>query len=210
MSEDQNKAQVGSAASDEEREAKRKAAAEARAARAAAKAAASEAQEPEPKPPSPRQGELDGIVALLKREIGEEAIVEASINELNGDMPMVEVRSEYWLEAARLLKGHGDMNYRYLRNVSGVDYESHLEVVYCLLSLDSGRDCAVKVKTDRTAPSIPSITPLWSAANWNEREIFDLLGIDFPGHPDLRRIMMPDDWDGHPLRKDYIPLDPEV
>jgi NADH-quinone oxidoreductase subunit C len=66
------------------------------------------------------------------------------------------------------------------------------------------------VKTNREEASIPSVTLLWSTANWNEREIFDLLGIDFPGHPDLRRIMMPDDWVGYPLRKDYVSIDPEV
>jgi NADH (or F420H2) dehydrogenase, subunit C len=113
----------------------------------------------------------------------------------------------HWPAAARLFKERG---YRYLRNVSGVDYETHLEVVYFLLDIERKQDAAVKLRTDREAASIPSATPVWATANWNEREIYDLLGVDFPGHPDLRRIMMPDDWAGHPLRKDYEPLDPEV
>ncbi|MNG35626.1 NAD(P)H-quinone oxidoreductase subunit J [compost metagenome] len=83
-------------------------------------------------------------------------------------------------------------------------------MAYHLLSLPHKHEYCVKVKTDRDQPSIPSVTPVWATANWNEREVYDLLGIDFPGHPNLVRIMMPDDWVGHPLRKDYEPLDPEV
>lgn len=98
----------------------------------------------------------------------------------------------------------------YLRNVSGTDQETHLEVAYHMLSLETKQDYCFKVKTEREAAAIPSVTPVWPTANWNEREIYDLLGIHFHGHPDLRRIMMPDDWVGHPLRKDYEPFDPEV
>src|SRR5512142_960067 len=62
---------------------------------------------------------------------------------------------------------------------------------------------APKVEADRAAPSVPTVEGVWKTANWFEREIFDLFGVDFPGHPDLRRLMLPDDWVGHPLRKDY-------
>ncbi|WP_274654280.1 NADH-quinone oxidoreductase subunit C [Paenibacillus humicola] len=196
-------------AADPEREAKLKAAAEARAARAAVKAGAGAAPA-EPKPPSPKQPELDEIVRLLRTHVHDGAVEEAVINEMNGDLPTVTVKADYWSEAARLLKTDSSLGFHYLRNVSGVDYESYMEVVYHLVSLETKREAAVKVKTDREEPSVPSATPVWATANWNEREIFDLLGIDFPGHPDLRRIMMPDDWVGHPLRKDYEPLDPEV
>jgi NADH-quinone oxidoreductase subunit C len=67
---------------------------------------------------------------------------------------------------------------------------------------------AVRVETDRKAPSIPSVSSVWPAADWHEREAYDLMGIDFAGHPDQRRILCPDDWEGHPLRKDYdFPLE---
>lgn len=202
-----------SPAVDAAREAKLKAAAEARAARAAAKAAEAEAAEvppEEPKPPSPRQKELDGLTELLRQEVAEGAVEDAYLNELNADMPVVVISNQYWREAARLLKGHGQLQFNYLRNVSGVDYETHMEVVYHMISLGSKREVAIKIKTDREAAAVYSAAPVWATANWNEREIFDLLGVDFPGHPDLRRIMMPDDWVGHPLRKDYESLDSEV
>ncbi|MBB6691742.1 NADH-quinone oxidoreductase subunit C, partial [Cohnella xylanilytica] len=161
-------------------------------------------------PPSPNQPRLDRAVQLLRELVAEDAVEEASINEPNDHLPTLVIKNEHWPAAARLFRSHPELNVNYLRNVAGVDHETHMEVVYHLLSLDSGHVYAAKVRTDRAAPSVPSATPVWETANWNEREIYDLLGIEFPGHPDLRRIMMPDDWVGHPLRKDYVPLDPEV
>lgn len=169
-----------------------------------------QAEAPPPKPPSPGQERLDRAVRLLRELVAEDAVEAASINEANGHLPTIVVKNERWPQAARLFRSHGELNANYLRNVAGVDYETHMEVVYYLLNMASGHNYAVKVRTGREAPSVPSATPVWETANWNEREIYDLLGIDFPGHPDLRRIMMPDDWEGHPLRKDYVPLDPEV
>jgi NADH-quinone oxidoreductase subunit C len=165
--------------------------------------------QPEGKAPSPNQPKLDRLVRLIKEHVAEEAVEEAYINELDRHLPCVVIKSEHWLACAKFLKD-GELKLNYLRNVSGVDRETHMEVVYHLLSLDTKEDYCVKVKTDRDQPSVPSVTPVWQTANWNEREIYDLLGIDFPGHPDLRRIMLPDDWVGHPLRKDYQPIDPEV
>jgi NADH-quinone oxidoreductase subunit C len=180
--------------------------------RAAAKATGEgeAAEEEPPKPPSPSQPRLDRVVAILHELVAKDAVEEAYINEANDHLPTLVVKNERWQEAAKLFRNHEELSCNYLRNVSGVDYETHLEVVYYPLNMDSRHTYCIKVKTDREQPSVPSVTPIWETANWNEREIYDLLGIDFPGHPDLRRIMMPDDWIGHPLRKDYVPLDPEV
>ncbi|WP_193394527.1 NADH-quinone oxidoreductase subunit C, partial [Paenibacillus sp. A3] len=198
------------APSDAEKEAKAKAAAEARAARANARAAKAEGAEPEaPKEPSPNQPLVDRLVAILK-DFREDAVEEAFINEKDGHIPYVIVKAEAWPDVAELLRTHEELKLNYLRNVSGIDMETHMEVAYHIISLETKRNYCVKVKTDRESPSIPSVTPIWPTANWNEREVYDLFGIDFPGHPDLRRIMMADDWIGHPLRKDYEPLDPEV
>lgn len=165
---------------------------------------------PKPKEPSPKQPVLDQLVALLKAEVGEDAVEEAAINEVNDHLPTVTVKNDYWLVAAQLLREHKDWSCDYLRNLSGIDQETHLEVIYHLINLSTKAEVAVRIKTDREVPSIASVTPIWPTADWNEREVYDLLGISFPGHPDLRRIMMPDDWVGHPLRKDYVPLDSEV
>ncbi|TVX89492.1 NADH-quinone oxidoreductase subunit C [Paenibacillus agilis] len=156
------------------------------------------------------QARLDRLVEQLKHDIAEGAVEEAVINEVNGHLPTITVKKGHWLAAAHWLQVNKDWSCDYLRNLAGVDLGDELEVVYHLISLQTRREIAVHVKTEREQPSIPSVTPLWPTANWNEREVYDLLGIDFPGHPDLRRIMMPDDWVGHPLRKDYDPSDSEV
>jgi NADH-quinone oxidoreductase subunit C len=153
---------------------------------------------------------LDRVALLLGETVGNDAVELAQINQLGSGIPTITVRSDQWAKAAETLKLHPETAFNYLRNVSGVDQETHLEVAYHLINLTSKHELCVKVKTNREEASIPSVTLLWSTANWNEREIFDLLGIDFPGHPDLRRIMMPDDWVGYPLRKDYVSIDPEV
>ena len=211
---------------DADREAKRRAAEEARAARAAARAAraagagagaegqegsaAGEAAEAKPKEPSPNQPKLDRLVEILTEALGSGAVEKAWINEHSKDMPTVEIRADRWLECARVLRDHPELKLTYLSNVAGVDAETHMEVVYHLISLEAKVLYGFKVKTDRDDPSVPSVAAIWPGADWQEREIYDLLGIRFPGHPNLRRIMLPDDWVGHPLRKDYAPIDPEV
>jgi NADH-quinone oxidoreductase subunit C len=198
----------------EAREAAKAAAAHARAAGAAAPAAGktgeAQAAEAAPKPPSPNQPRLDRAAAIIRSQVAEDAVEEAYINELNGDLPTLVIKRDHWLETARLFRDHEELGCAYLRNITGVDYETYMEVVYFPLNMQKHEMYCVKVRTDREQPSVPSVTPIWETANWNEREIFDLLGIDFPGHPKLTRIMLPDDWVGHPLRKDYVPLDPEV
>lgn len=204
----------GEGDADAEKEAKAKAAAEARAARAAARAGktegAGDGTPAEPKPPSPKQPLLDRAVQLIREHVSAEAVVEAFINERDRDLPVLSIRGEDWAQTALFLRDNEELSLNYLRNLSGVDYETYMEVVVYLISLDKKQDYCVKVKTDRNEPSVPSVTPVWETANWQEREVYDLLGIDFPGHPDMRRIMLPDDWVGHPLRKDYEPIDPEV
>ncbi|WP_438435112.1 NADH-quinone oxidoreductase subunit C [Gorillibacterium sp. sgz500922] len=171
-------------------------------------AAAKEAEPPAPA--DPRQERLAELAALLNGELGEGTVLEAALNELDGGRAYLRLEAERLAAAARLLRDRPELAFDYLRGMAGTDYETHLEVVYILRSLASGEELALKARTDREAPSIPSITPVWATANWHEREIYDLLGIEFPGHPDLRRILLPDDWVGYPLRKDYEPLDPEV
>jgi len=97
-----------------------------------------------------------------------------------------------------------DHGYNYLMNLSAIDYKDKFAVVYNLYSPKAGKKISLKVFLVRENPSLPSIASILPAANWHEREAYDLMGIKFTGHPDLRRILLPDDWVGHPLRKDYV------
>lgn len=96
-----------------------------------------------------------------------------------------------------------DLTMDFLSCLSGVDYQTHFAVVYHLRSLQKKFEIMVKAVLDRDKPVVASVSELWADAGWFEREIYDLLGIHFNGHKDLRRLMMPADWIGHPLRKDY-------
>jgi len=101
------------------------------------------------------------------------------------------------------MKEKKDEGYDMLLMVTGVDYVDHLEVVYHLLSTKDGRRLLVKTKTDG---EVDSVTGIWPGANWHERETYDLVGIRFRNHPNLKRILLPEGWVGHPLRKNY-PMD---
>ena len=101
------------------------------------------------------------------------------------------------------LKERKEEGFDTLLMITGVDYRDHLEVVYHLLSTRTNERLVVKTKTDG---EVDSVTPLWKGANWHERETWDLVGIKFRNHPNLRRILLAEGWVGHPLRKDY-PMD---
>jgi len=88
--------------------------------------------------------------------------------------------------------------------LSGVDLLDRFRVVYHLFSFTHRHTFVVKTEVSRRDPRVPSVALIWRGARWFEREAFDLFGIEFDGHPDLRRILMPDDWEGHPLRKDFV------
>lgn len=163
--------------------------------------------EPEPAP-SPEQAKVRALAELIRLAVHEEAVEEAFVNEKDGNRMCLVVRPEHWPDVARLLKTRE--NFAYLRSLAGVDHETHMEVVYHLVSLETRENVCVKVRTSRETPTVPSVVSVWTTADWHEREAYDLLGIRFAGHPDLRRILLPDDWVGHPLRKDYEPHDPEV
>ena len=110
-----------------------------------------------------------------------------------------------WSEAADFLKHDRDLLFDGLMCVVGVDYPSEnlLRCVYLLYSYTHRHRISVKIEVPRDAPDLPTAVPTWAHANWMEREAYDLLGLNFIGHPDLRRVLLPDDWVGHPLRKDY-------
>lgn len=116
----------------------------------------------------------------------------------------VEVARDRILEVARFLKGP-PLSYLLLSDVTCADFPEHPErfrVAYHLYSLETGSRLRLRVWAGRE-PEVESVTSVWGTANWHEREVYDMFGVRFRNHPDLARILMPLDWEGHPLRRDY-------
>ncbi|MBI1977612.1 MAG: NADH-quinone oxidoreductase subunit C [Candidatus Omnitrophica bacterium] len=115
------------------------------------------------------------------------------------------VPKERWLQIAKVLKEEPEYRFDYLSCLTGVDYKQYLEVAYHLYSIEKKEGpLSVKVRTDLEKAALPSVTPIWRSAEFQEREAYDLVGIHFEGHPDPRRILMWDEFQYHPLRKDYV------
>jgi NADH-quinone oxidoreductase subunit C len=120
--------------------------------------------------------------------------------------PRVHIDAGSWRALAEYLRNEPKLKFNWLANLSGVDYvaDDKMAVVYDLWSFELKHTFAVKVFCPRELPHVPTVVDIWAAADWNEREAFDMFGIVFDGHPDLRRILCADDWEGYPLRKDYV------
>jgi NADH-quinone oxidoreductase subunit C len=120
--------------------------------------------------------------------------------------PRVHLDAPDWREVAEFLRNDPQLQLDWLANLSGVDYvaDDKLCVVYDLYSFDHKHEFAVKVYMPRDNPHVATVCDLWRAADWHEREAYDMFGIVFDDHPDLRRILCADDWVGYPLRKDYV------
>jgi len=115
------------------------------------------------------------------------------------------VKSEFLLDTATFLKDIAGLDFDYLTSITAVDYYDYFEVVYQLISLNHNHSLVVKTRCySRDNPAIPSVVSLWRGADFQEREIYDLMGITFDGHPNLKRIVLWDGFQGHPLRKDYL------
>jgi len=114
-------------------------------------------------------------------------------------------------ELLKVMEGLKAEGYDYLNNLTAVDYPEYFEVVYHLFSYEeTGKKSVIKCRVEnKKDPQVPSVCSVWNSANWQEREVYDLMGVTFTGHPNLKRILLTDDFVGHPLRKDYQ-LDGEV
>jgi len=119
------------------------------------------------------------------------------------------VPREQLLDVCRWLRDNPEFDMSYLSFVSAIDWPDRFEVVYHLTSVNRRHGVTLKTPIPKERPAMPSVVELWPGADWHEREAYDLFGIVFEGHPDLRRIMMSADWKGHPLRKDYVYEDPQ-
>jgi NADH-quinone oxidoreductase subunit C len=124
--------------------------------------------------------------------------------DLEGKEPSLPVKAEAIQEVCQFLRDEERLKFDYLNCLSGVDRKDHLAVAYHLESLQHKHAVALKVEdVDREDPKVPSVSGIWGGADWHEREAYDLVGIVFEGHPNLVRILCAEDWEGHPLRKDY-------
>ncbi|EEM68934.1 NADH (Or F420H2) dehydrogenase, subunit C [Bacillus thuringiensis serovar andalousiensis BGSC 4AW1] len=167
-------------------------------------------EEPKQEEPSVNEPYLNQYVEVIKGKIGEDILVDSYINKLSKDVPTLVVEPAKYYEVMELLRFHEGLAFDYMSELHATDFVTHMEVYVHLFSYGKKQSVVVKVKLDREAPQVESVTALWKGADWPEREAYDLLGIVFKGHPNLSRILMPDDWVGHPLRKDYEPYDVEV
>ena len=154
--------------------------------------------------PSPNQPLLDKYIKVIEEHLGNEVIEESYINRLSKDVPTLVIKKEAYYKVAEFLKYNERLGFDYLSELHGTDFETHMEVYAYLYSYRNKQGLAVKVKLDRDQPKIDSIVSLWAGADWPECEAYDLLGIVFTGHPNLHRIMLGENWVGHPLRKDYV------
>jgi NADH-quinone oxidoreductase subunit C len=145
---------------------------------------------------------LDPKLTALKAEI-QPLLGPAAVFELQGTLPAFRVPAPEFHAAALKLKAAG---FDYLLLLTATDYpaEQRFEMVYALSNFDDARELSLVTDLQRDAPSVETVSDLWAGAEWHEREVYDLFGIRFAGHPDLRRILLDDTWEGHPLRKDYV------
>ena len=127
--------------------------------------------------------------------------------DLEGTEPTTTIEADSIVDICNYLKSENELQFTSLVCLSGVDFEDKMEVVYHLHSLLHNHTVTLKVELPRENPKVSSVSSVWKAADWHEREAFDMYGIVFDGHPDLRRILLPDDWEGYPLRKDHVDAD---
>ena len=168
---------------------------------------------------------IEEIHALLLEQFGDKVVKDIQADGLDG---WIEVAADSIVDVGTFLRDHDQTRLEHLNDLCGVDYcepdekkakkfdhEPHLEVVYQLSSLERGHRLRLKVKLERwqngksgQLPEVPSVSGVWGIADWHERECYDMFGIQFKDHPNLRRILCPEDWVGYPLRKDYeFPLE---
>lgn len=161
-----------------------------------------------PAPPEPLKPGVFG------QFLSEHGISSNRLDDHAGGCEAIELAAEHIQKAMKLLRSSDETRLNLLLTVSGVDSKETYDSVYHLWSYDNLNQLVIKVRINKTdvaegqLPMVPSLTRFWKAANWHERETYDLVGIRYLGHPYLRRILNTWDWDGHPLRRDYVqPID---
>jgi len=143
---------------------------------------------------------------LINALIENPAVSREEVEDLYRDpeMPVLMVDADSVADVCQFLRDTEGYEFNFLKNITAVDFEEHMHVVYHLYSMVLRHKIMLKVQVGREQPVVQTLESVWCGANWQEREVYDLFGIEFAGHSDLRRIMLPEDWQGYPLRKDYV------
>ena len=143
----------------------------------------------------------DDIINSIENTLKEHFSDKITISSPQNDIVRVDVDRENLIDLVNFTKDELD----YIRPINGssVDKEEYFEMYYHFGNLKHPVVLEVRIKLEKEDPTLPSLTPIWLGFDWHEREAYDLMGLIFEGHPDLRRLFMLDDWEGHPLRKDY-------
>jgi NADH/F420H2 dehydrogenase subunit C len=152
-------------------------------------------------PPPPAGTEVPTFITALQSAIPDGV---AQLSLYVGDWTVI-VPAAKLLEVGRFLRDTPEAGFDFCSDLTASDWPpraQRFDVIYCLYSTRHRRRVRLKVRAGESDP-VPSVTGLWPSTNWLEREVYDLFGVNFVGHPDLRRILMPDDWQGYPQRKDY-------
>ena len=147
-------------------------------------------------------GMVEDTVAFLNAEFSE---VVTSVSEFR-EQTTAEIERDGIVAVLTALRDHPEMQYNFLADLTAVDYwpdEPRFAVVYQLYSIPNAAFFTLKVRLSGDSAEIPTVEGVYKNANWHEREVLDMFGITFSGHSDPRRVIMPHDWEGHPLRKDY-------
>ena len=149
------------------------------------------------------------IFKKLQAEFGEQAVFDFHDGTGGDKDAWFQIEPYSIEEVCAKLKTDSELHFDYLECITGIDYpdDKKIAVVYHVYSYEEKHRVVLKCFLDRDDPALPTVSNVWRTANWQERECFDLLGVLFDGHPDLRRLLLPDDWEGYPLRKDYEEAD---
>ena len=137
----------------------------------------------------------------LKLKITE--LIPSAVVEQGGEWVTAFVDAKSWKDIASQLRSDEALSFDYLFCLTCVDWKTHFTMVYHLTSTNHRHTLVLKSKLDRNNPEIETVSELWRTAEFHEREVYDLFGVKFRNHPDLRRLLLTDDWEGWPLRKDY-------
>ncbi len=145
---------------------------------------------------------MKSLINLIESELGKEKI---SFNIETKDIVTLKIKKEDLLKVFKILRFSEELLFDYLIDITGCDYKERkvFEVIYHLLSLSRNERIRIKTEVERDKPEIESVCSIYKGANWFEREVYDLFGIKFLNHPNLRRILLWESFPGHPLRKDY-------